>query len=105
MTTIAIAANVSGTADTEDRQAIILAITQENERRTFAGIALLPFSTAAERKTSYETISAAYLTDFHKGNIALAVAATNADTQFSSLKPLWLEATPQKKAAAVAALQ
>ena len=104
MTAITITVNVSGTPDVADRQAMLLAISQENERRVFTQQAALPSSTGAERKASYELLASAKATAEHLELINQASRLADSDSSFKALKPLWLEANDQKKAAALAAL-
>ena len=69
---------------------------------------LLPLyavDTAANIRTSYEAIGGTVLPGWHAANIAQANQAADQDATFKSLKPLWADATPAKKAAALAALQ
>ena len=116
MTTLTIATNVSN-PDAEDRRAMnkIIAdenafITRENVRLAAlvppgTPIPLLLNSTAAERKTSYEYCLNKILKSAHGSYIHLANAEADLDPSFQTIKPLWVDATPQKKAAAIAALQ
>lgn len=100
---------VTGSADQEDRLAMELAINEENARRAIynAGLpvgdtplAMLPLSTAGERKSSYETTMSAKLAEMHRALIVRSDVATLAD-----VRALWSQATDAKRAAAIAALQ
>lgn len=103
MSTVVITANVTGTADEEDRRAMKLLINQENDRRASLdppGEPLLQ-STAAERRASYEALLAPLLAGAHASYIQQA----GERVLLSDLKPLWQSATDAKRAAALAALQ
>lgn len=120
MTTLVIATNVSN-PDAEDRRAMnkIIAdenafITRENARLAAlvppgTPIPILPNSTPAERKTSYEYCLNKFLKSAHGSYIKLATAEADLDPTFQSLKPYWQDATPAKRttasAAFIAALQ
>lgn len=103
MSTVIILANVTGSADEEDRRAIKLLIDQENARRAALDPpgTPLPDSTAAERKASYESVLALLLASAHASYIAQA----GDRVLLSQLKPLWQAANDAKRAAALAALQ
>jgi hypothetical protein len=96
MSTLAITVNVSN-PDEEDRRAMDLIIARENERRA----ALvppgtpLPNSTAAERKSSYESLIAPMLLDAHKAFIREA-----GDLSFRNMKARWDIATDAQRIAA-----
>jgi hypothetical protein len=105
MTTFVISANVTGQADAEDRRAMTLILNAENERRSAAGEALLPVATGAERRTSYELMLRQRLVEVHAKYVKQAEAIADSDAAFRDVRNLWPDATPQKKAAAVAALQ
>lgn len=102
MSTAAITTNVTN-PDEEDRRAMDLKIAQENERRAALNppLVALPNSTAAERKSSYETVMAQALAGFH----ASAITEAGTVKLFRDLKPLWDTATDAKRAAAITALQ
>lgn len=102
MSTIVIAAQVTGTADEEDRRAFQFVVDQENARRaalTPPGTPL-PASTVAERRTSYELILQPRLVDWHRSNINESDIAT-----LAQIRALWPTATDAKRNAALAALQ
>jgi hypothetical protein len=105
MSTLTLAAQVQN-PDSEDRRAMEWLIDQENLRRIALDppLATLPKSTAAERKASYEIILAAELAAIHVNMIARANDSVLSDPAFATLKPLWKDATPAQKSAAVAAL-
>lgn len=105
MSTVSVTVNVAGAADAEDRQAMIAAITRENEMRAAAGLSALPFSTAAERKASVEAIYADRVRSIHSQWIAEAVASLEQVATFRQLKTLYLDANEAKRQAAIAALQ
>lgn len=71
---IVIATNVTGTVDTPDRRAMDAQIAAENARRAALEPPGTPLanSTAAERKSSYETILSARLAEVHASYIAQA---------------------------------
>jgi hypothetical protein len=106
MTTLVLTTNVA-TPDAEDRRAMEFIIGLENTRRaalTPPGTPLV-FSTAAERKTAYETCLNALMISAHASYIKQANESVLADPQFQDLRPLWKDASVEKKAAAIAALQ
>lgn len=106
MTTLAISVNVTN-PDVSDARAMKHMIRLENDRRALLnppGVAL-PLSTAAERRSSYETILSATMTSAHLSYIQQANTAADSDPEFKDLRPLWVDATSAKKAAALAALQ
>lgn len=105
MTTLVISANVTGAADLEDRRAMTLILDAENARRTAANETLLPVSTAAERRTSYEIMLTQRMREVHAKYIKQSEAIADSDATFRDVRNLWPDATPQKKAAAIAALQ
>ena len=123
MTTISFTTNITGTPDAEDRRAMVMIINDENARRTEfnaqatlfnntvpppatprALLTLLPLSTAAERRTSYEIVLAMRVAEVHENYIRQASERVENDVAFKDLRPLWADATPAKKAAAIAAL-
>lgn len=102
MATLAITANATGTADEEDRRAMILVIDAENERRASLvppGTPLLK-SSGAERKASYETVLAMRLAEIHASYISQA----GEKALFRDLKPRWDIATDAQRSACAAAL-
>jgi hypothetical protein len=106
MTTLSLTTNVTN-PDAEDTRAMKYMIGLENTRRaslTPPGTPL-PSSTGPERRTSYEIILAATMTSAHLSYVTQANTAADADPEFKDLRPLWADATPAKKAAALAALQ
>jgi hypothetical protein len=96
MSTLAITVQVSN-PDEEDRRAMDLIINRENARRA----ALtppetpLPNSTAAERRSSYESLLAPIMLDAHKQYIREA-----GDLSFKSIKARWDIATDAQRIAA-----
>lgn len=124
MTAITFAVQFTGSPDADDRRASLLILNEENARLTAYNVeatafnatnpppvtprpllTLLPVSTGAERKSSYETMLAVRITQVHEKYIKQATELVNADTTFQDLRPLWADANSTKKAAAVAALQ
>jgi hydroxyethylthiazole kinase-like sugar kinase family protein len=99
MSAVAIAVNISGTADTEDKQALVLIIDRENERRVFTTLPPLPKSTAAERRTSAETILSSKTQAEFQQLVAEAADKANQDNTFRSVKTKWNELTPQQRTA------
>jgi len=129
MATLIPAIQLTGTADAEDRRWMQHIIKNENNRRTIANaeitqqntqraqqtpplaplplIALLPFSTAAERKTSAESVMNTRNTEIiakylKSANDAAAEVAT-ADASFRDYRTAYSEATAAKKQASLAA--
>lgn len=96
---------MSGTADTEDKQALTQLITWENNSRLARGLSALPLSTAAERKASAEAIYADRVRSLHAQFIEEARQAIDQSNTFKQLKTLYIEANDTKRAAALAALQ
>ena len=127
MTAITMTVKVIGTPDAEDRRAILYVVTNKNTEITAQNAAitaenarqellvppgpvtpLIPLylvDTNANAKTSYETIGGLVIPGWHNANIAEANRAADKDQKFNDLKPLWQDATPEKKAAALAALR
>jgi multidrug efflux pump subunit AcrB len=126
MTAITITTNVVGAPDADDRRAMMFVIakdneriarinatiTQENARRAALNppeqalplLPVLPSSTGAERKSSYESVLNATILRAHESYVTQAAAAVEQDPAFKDIRPLWADATPAKKAAAIAAL-
>lgn len=105
MATLAITINVT-MPDREDVRAMNLAIAIENTKRSVSNPVLppLPNSTPAERKTSYEVSLTASAVATHKQNIEQVLSQTGLTAEFRDLRGPFLEATPAKRAAALAAL-
>ncbi len=97
MSTVVINVNISGTADTEDKQAFVLAIDRENERRVFTGQPPLLKSTAAERRASMEAIRSAQENIDYALLVAEAANKANQDATFQAVKTKWNEMTPQQR--------
>ncbi len=114
--------------DADDRRAALFIINQENANRaainmsnvyanqralanipplpTIPDLPILPFSTAAEIKSSYEVCLAKLVVDDHARNVQQATEAAAASlANFQQVKSLFADATPAKRAAAIAALQ
>ena len=126
MTTTTLSVSITGTPDAEDRRVALFmigrenarraidndAITQENARRAALDppdaslplIAILPTSTAGEIRSSYQTVLSENIRKANLSYIKQANEAAGEEQAFKDLKPLWADATPQKKAAAIAAL-
>ena len=105
MTTLAITTQVSN-PDTEDRRAMLYLIDSENKRRTALNNAvpppdplwpMLPTSTAAERKASYETVLNKILVSAHASYIKQAIEVADQDVQFKELRPGWVDASEATK--------
>ncbi len=75
MSTILIATKVTGTMDADDKRAMVARITLANVGR----VTKLPLGTAAEIKTSYETILTEGANSAHLANIATAQDASLLD--------------------------
>lgn len=107
MSTIVISVGVSGLLDNEDRDAIMRAITLENVRRAalVPPLPVLPSTTVAERRDSYEAILQPRLVAAHAANIAVAVAQNASGTGWQQLRKEWSEATPAQRAAILAFAQ
>jgi hypothetical protein len=125
MTTQILTVNVSGIADSEDRRTQLFMINLENSRRTKANVeiadenarravmnppeaalpmfSLLPFSTGAERRISYETILSETIRKAHLSYLGRANESAGEDVAFRDLRIPWSDATPQQRAAATAA--
>lgn len=125
MATAILTANIV-TLDADDRRAALFAIAAENVNRTninqsnvftnqrllanipplpiIADLPMLPFSTGAEIRASYEICLAKVVIDHHKAKITEATEAAATSANLATLKPLWADATPAKRAAALAAL-
>lgn len=98
MTSAVINCNIT-TMDADDRRAAKKAIADSNALGTN-----LPSSTAAEIKSSYETLLMAYAMQRHQALVTLATEqASAASTGLQSLKGPMADATPAKQAAALAA--
>ena len=94
--------------DATDRKAAKHHVDTENARRVATADSesetpptLLPTSTAAEFKDSYESLLAALLTDTHTSHV---VYAEEAEYQEVNVRVLWKNATSEQRAAARAAL-
>lgn len=104
MPAITITVQVAGTADEFDRRAMIFAIDKENARRQSLATpenpaVLLPKSTAAERRASYEAVMSYMDTLVHVQNISESDVATLAD-----VRARWPYATDAQRNAVLAAL-
>lgn len=102
MTTVTITTNIA-TFDRDDREVANAAIAQENQRRallTPPGTPL-PNSTAAEMRTSYQTIMADRVMAVHQAGIK-AITANN--TTVRQIRDAAMVATDAQRAAALAAL-
>jgi len=126
MTTQNMTVNITGTPDADDKRVSLFMVGRENERRTIANaeiaqenarraaldppesalplLTILPSATAGERKNSYEIILAENIRKANLSYLKQANEAAGEDAAFKDLRPLWADATPQKKAAAIAAL-
>lgn len=107
MSSIVIAINITGALDSEDRDAILRVIAQENVRRLalVPPLPILPSTTAAERRDSYEAILQPRLVAVHAANIEAAVSENAAGTNWQQLRKEWSEATPAQRAAILAFAQ
>ena len=96
------AVSISGAFDQFERRTALAWIADENIKRAAAvpPIAALSTSTAAEIKSSLETIMSVVAADVFKSRIAEYDVAT-----LNEIRELWPSATDQKRAAAVAALR
>jgi hypothetical protein len=103
MSTLGIAAQVTGTADAEDRLAMDLAIAQDNTRRTQTGRPLLSVL-PADRRASYEATLTPLLVAKHQAAIERSVKKEADDAAFKALRKAWSQATPAQRAAARAQL-
>lgn len=99
MSTVQVVVNITGTADIEDKQAFILAIDRENERRAFTGEPVLPKGTAAERKASMETILTRSEASSFATLVSEAADRANQDASFRAAKTKWNELTPSQRTA------
>ena len=108
MTTLTFAVQYQGTADADDKAAMIALIDAENARRTALNnavpppsplLTILPKSTAAERKASCETIASARWTQIHQKDIRQVNDSIINDSRFKALRPYWRDATAAQKAA------
>ena len=106
MSTMTVTVNVTN-PDAEDRRAMDYIIGLENTRRA----ELVPPGTplvnvdGPTRKTSFETCLSQVMAVAIPSYIKQANDSALNDPNFTDLKPLWKDATPAKKAAALAALQ
>lgn len=97
MSAVTITVNIAGVADTEDKQAFILAIDRENERRVFTGQSPLPKATAPERKASMETLLSAKEAAEFLQIVKEAADRANQDNTFQAVKTKWNELTPTQR--------
>lgn len=105
MSTITFSVNTgAGTWDRDDHAAATMVIERENTRRAALPTPEppLPLSTAAERRTSYQTIMAANLLRLHLANVE-AVGTSNVTVR-EIVKKAKI-ATDAQRAAALAALE
>lgn len=113
MTVLTFTVNVVGTPDAEDKRAMLAVIDAENARRTALNNAvpppnplwtLLPKSTAAERKSSYETMMIVRMAQMHTKYIRQATDDVDTDTRWRILRAYWKDATEAQKDAVETAL-
>lgn len=113
MTTLTFTLQANGSADNEDRRAMMLVINEENARRTafnsttpppVTPLTLLPFGTATERKTSYELLLNQRIAQIHAKYIKQAAEAVDNDSRFKALRPFWADANEATKDAVESAL-
>lgn len=90
--------------DAEDQRAIRFTCDQENKRRTDASVELLDFSTGQLRKTYYETLLATAIKELHKKNASRAARENDKLKEFQDMRDAWGDATPDQRAAALAAM-
>ncbi len=124
MTTVTHSYNTLGAVDADDKRAMLFVIGIENTKRQseidrltalnntvpppnplHVIPTLLPLGTGNERKSSYESIFVLRIAEVHASYIQQANTQAESDVAFKDLRPLWVDATPAKKAAALAALQ
>lgn len=99
---LSFAVNTSGSFDQFERRTALAWIADENVKRAAAvpPLAELPTSTAAEIKTSLESIVSVVA-----GDVFLNKVSEYDVTTLKDIRALWPAATDQKRAAALAALQ
>lgn len=103
-TALAFVVGFTGSPAPADIAGALLVIADENAYRAAADPVEdpLPFGTGAEIKASYLTVLAKRVTEIHESYKTQAAEKeqTNAD-----VRNLWLNATPEQRAAAITALQ
>lgn len=100
ITTVTITTNIA-TFDRDDALAARAVITADNVRRAAASLPLLPLATAAEMRTSYQTIMAARLMAAHLANVESATVNNATVRQIVDAAKV---ATDAQRTAALAAL-
>jgi len=100
ISTVTITANIA-TFDRDDALAARAVIAQDNVRRAAANLPLLPSTTAAEMRASYQTIMAARLMVAHLANVE---SATVSNVTVKAIRDAALVATDAQRTAALAAL-
>jgi hypothetical protein len=114
MTTLTHNYQAQGSADADDKRAMLMVVASENVTRTAYNSttpppvslkAILPTGTAAEIKSSYEAVMMQRIGEIHAKYIKQAAEQADSDTTFKDLRPLWIDANQAKKAAALAALK